>query len=408
MVACAGVVGLALMAQAATVSSATYDEVAYLRVASDWWRKGETSEITRMGSPLTFFKLQAGPAFFVLDRIGLGGLIDRPIVDQASLLPIVRLASLWIWLAAFGLTVYWSRLVYGPRAMAFAACLFALSPNLLAHGSIATMEMPLVASTAGLFLLFWRFLETRRRGFFIAGAAVAGLAFSCKFTTVVYPPILGLLWAVDLWRRGERRFGRIAWTVGLGMAGFVAVMLATDWAATGFATIRAEPEDGVAPVGPRAGMAARTADAAGLGGLRHAASPPAERRPELPAGRASDDRVVVLLPGGAGGEGAARVAGSCSWRELGLVGSAVRTLRTRRGVRRPTLRDWLFPAGDRRVPGDRDARLEAELRRPLPPADGAAGDRLGVGPGRAAGGLAMDRRGRIDRPGVRDRDDPSA
>ena len=101
VVACAGVVGLALMAQAATVSSATYDEVAYLRVASDWWRKGETSEITRMGSPLTFFKLQAGPAFFVLDRIGLGGLIDRPIVDQASLLPIVRLASLWIWLVAF-------------------------------------------------------------------------------------------------------------------------------------------------------------------------------------------------------------------------------------------------------------------------------------------------------------------
>jgi hypothetical protein len=147
VVVCAGVVGIVLMAQAATVSSATYDEVAYLRIASDWWRKGETSEITRMGSPLTFFKLQAGPAFFVLERVGLGGLIDRPVVDQASLLPIVRLSSLWIWLVAFGLTVSWSHRVYGPRAMAFSASLFALSPNLLAHGSIATMEMPLIAAT---------------------------------------------------------------------------------------------------------------------------------------------------------------------------------------------------------------------------------------------------------------------
>lgn len=238
VVACAGVVGIVLMVQAATVSSATYDEVAYLRIASDWWRKGETSEITRMGSPLTFFKLQAGPAFFVLDRIGLGGLIDRPIVDQASLLPIVRLASLWIWLVAFGLTATWSRRVYGPRAMAFSACLFALSPNLLAHGSIATMEMPLIAATAGAFLLFWRFLETGRLGFLAASAIVSGLAFSCKFTTVVYPPVLGLLWAVDRWRRGERRVCRTAWTVGLGMVGYVAVMLAADWLVTGFALDR--------------------------------------------------------------------------------------------------------------------------------------------------------------------------
>ncbi len=253
VVACAGVVGVVLMAQAATVSSATYDEVAYLRIASDWWRRGETSEITRMGSPLTFFKLQAGPAFFVLDRIGLGGLIDRPIADQASLLPIVRLASLWIWLVAFGLTVLWSRRAYGPRAMAFAACLFALSPNLLAHGSIATMEMPLIAATAGVFLLFGRFLETGRRGFLFASAAVAGLAFSCKFTTVVYPPILGLIWAVDTWRRGERRIGRIVWTVGLGMVGYGTVMLATDWAVTGFALIRPSPRTGSHPSAPGLG-----------------------------------------------------------------------------------------------------------------------------------------------------------
>ncbi len=253
VVVAAAAVGIVLMVQAATVSSATYDEVAYLRIAADWWRKGDTSEMTRMGSPVTFFKLQAGPAFFVLDRIGLGGLIDRPIVDQASLLPIVRLGSLWIWLVAFGLTAWWSRRIYGPRAMAFAACLFALSPNLLAHGSIATMEMPLIAASAGLFLLFGRFLETGRSGYFLASAAVAGLAFSCKFTTVVYPPILGLIWAVDLWRRGERRIWRIAWRVGLGMVGYGLILLAADWIVTGFALIRPSPRVGSHPSAPGLG-----------------------------------------------------------------------------------------------------------------------------------------------------------
>jgi 4-amino-4-deoxy-L-arabinose transferase-like glycosyltransferase len=256
--------GIALMVQAAMVSSATYDEVAYLRIASEWWRRGETSEITRMGSPLTFFKLQAAPAFFVLDHIGLGGLIDRPIVDQASLLPIVRMAGLWIWLVAFGLTAAWSRRLYGPRAMAFAAVLFALSPNLLAHGSLMTMEMPLIAATVGVFFLFWNFLRLgdtpsfERGKWFVASAVVAGLAFSCKFTAVVYPPILGLIWALDVWRRGERNLGRIVRAVGLGMVGYVVVLLAADWAITGFATLTPSPTKGFHPSSPTHGWLLET------------------------------------------------------------------------------------------------------------------------------------------------------
>jgi hypothetical protein len=261
VVACAGAVGIALMGQAATVSSATYDETAYLRIAAAWWRTGQSSEMSRMGSPVTFFKLQAVPAFFVLDRIGLGGLIDRPVVDQPSLLPIVRLASLWTWLAAFLLTAHWSRLMYGPRAMAFAAWLFALSPNLLAHGALMTMEMPLTAVTVALFFLFWRFLTApslpraawERRAYFVASAVVGGLAFSCKFTSVVYPPILGLIWGVDLWRSGESRIGNVARTVALWMLGYVAIMIAVDWALTGFAVLSVSGRSEYHPSAPNLG-----------------------------------------------------------------------------------------------------------------------------------------------------------
>ena len=39
--------------------------------------------------------------------------------------------------AAFGLVGYWSRRLYGPRAMVLASWWFVLSPNLLAHGALA-------------------------------------------------------------------------------------------------------------------------------------------------------------------------------------------------------------------------------------------------------------------------------
>ena len=61
LICAAAVVGLTLLLDSIRWSSATYDEVAYLRVAARWWRTGEESEITRLGSPLTFWKLQQVP-----------------------------------------------------------------------------------------------------------------------------------------------------------------------------------------------------------------------------------------------------------------------------------------------------------------------------------------------------------
>ena len=63
----------------------------------------------------------------------------------------------------FIITVSWSRRSYGPRAMVFAAWLFALSPNLLAHGALATMELPLILTITAMFHLFWQFLQTEGR-----------------------------------------------------------------------------------------------------------------------------------------------------------------------------------------------------------------------------------------------------
>ncbi len=238
LVGAAAVVGLTLLLDSVRWSSATYDEVAYLRVAAHWWRTGEQTTITRMGSPLTFWKLQQAPAFWILDLLGRGELIDDPMTHQRELLPLVRVGGLWIWLASLLLCAWWSRRLYGPRAMAFSAWLLALSPNLIAHGGLATMELPLVACSTAMLFLFWNFLETGRRQWFWASAMLGGLAFSCKFTTVLFPPILGIIWWIDGWRcNGSRGLARKTREVALGMAGYVLVLLLADFAITGFAVL---------------------------------------------------------------------------------------------------------------------------------------------------------------------------
>jgi hypothetical protein len=209
VVAASAVLGLFLMAGQVWTNSATYDEVAYLRVAAHWWRTGDQESITRMGSPLTFWKIQQVPVLWALDRAGYRNWVDDPIGNQQSLLPLVRTWSLGIWLVALLLCAWWSNRLYGPRAMAMSAVLFALSPNLVAHGSLVTMEMPIVACTAAIFFLFWQFLQTGRLGFFWASALVAGLALSCKFTTVILPPILAVGWCAHRLRAGERGLAKV-------------------------------------------------------------------------------------------------------------------------------------------------------------------------------------------------------
>ena len=258
-VAASALIGLGLIADQSVKMSATYDEVTYLRVAARWWRTGEQDSITRLGTPLTFWKIQQAPTLWALDRLGCGSWIDDPIAHQAELLPIVRIGESWIWLASLLIAADWARKLYGPPSMALASVLFLLSPNLLAHGALTTMEMPLVASSSAMLMSFWTFLKFKRWRDFLISALLGGLAFSCKFTAILIPPILGLLWVIDLGitprapEGGEVRRGRLRHLAGivaevaLKMTLFLAVMFASDLVITGFSTIPMSPRRGDHP-----------------------------------------------------------------------------------------------------------------------------------------------------------------
>ncbi len=230
-------VGFALMIDSIGQSSATYDETTYLQIATRWWRTGDQSMISRMGSPVLFWKIQQAPVLWVLDRLGHGDWIDGYSAHEEQLLLWVRVGSLWIWGLALVLVAVWSRWLYGPRAMALAAWIFALSPNLLGHGSLATMETPLLVGTTGMFMLFWKFLQTGDRRFFWATAAMGGLAWSLKYTTVLVPPMLAVVWWLDRWRKGEREILRLTRSVTLKMVAFLAVMGGANLLLTQFAML---------------------------------------------------------------------------------------------------------------------------------------------------------------------------
>jgi Dolichyl-phosphate-mannose-protein mannosyltransferase len=256
IVAASAMLGVMLLSDQAWRLSTTYDEATYIKVAARWWRTGEQEKISRMGSPLTFWKLQQAPTLWVLDRLGLGAWIDDPIAHQEQILPVIRIGGAWVWLVTLLITAAWARKLHGPRSMAMAAVLFTLSPNLLAHGALSTMELPLVAGTSAIFFGFWAFLRTGKGRYFWVAAFLGGLAMSCKFTTILIPPILALLWAIDLAvqpRSVEAKslFARtvgIVRKVGLGMVAFVGMMLASNLVVTGFATIPLSARTGSHPI----------------------------------------------------------------------------------------------------------------------------------------------------------------
>ncbi len=258
VVAASSVLGLALIADQAVRMFTTYDEVTYLRIAAHWWRTGEQDQITRLGSPLTFWKLQQAPTFWAIDRLGFGAWLDDPVAHQEELLPFARIGASWAWLLAMLIAANWARQVHGPKGMAMASAAFALSPNLLAHGALLTMEIPLLACSSAMLHRFWVFLKKGRSRDFYATAALGGLGMSLKFTTILIPPILAMLWAIDLGLRPVeiaegrrpgwfRRLAGIIRKVGLGMIPFAAVLVVSNLLVTGFATIRPSDRSGVHP-----------------------------------------------------------------------------------------------------------------------------------------------------------------
>ena len=145
-------------------------------------------------------------------------------------LPIIALAVL------LAMVVYaWARELYGKKAGLLALTLTAFSPNVLAHGSLATNDVGFTCFAILSAYTFWRWLRKPDWKRAMTASLCFGLAMASKFSALFLIPALALT-AIAYWLTDpaeEKPFKKIfrfsGWLVVIALAGALMV-----WAIYGF------------------------------------------------------------------------------------------------------------------------------------------------------------------------------
>ncbi|GIF05964.1 ArnT family glycosyltransferase [Actinoplanes siamensis] len=117
----------------------------------------------------------------------------------AARLPMILLTLL------FGLVVLaFARDLAGPAGGLLALALYAFSPDVIAHGSLATLDVPAAGMLLTAFWLAWRGRERPYRYLPLAGVAL-GAALATRASTLPAVPLLVLLAALSMWVSATRR-----------------------------------------------------------------------------------------------------------------------------------------------------------------------------------------------------------
>ncbi|MEV4143731.1 phospholipid carrier-dependent glycosyltransferase [Amycolatopsis sp. NPDC049691] len=180
---------------------------------------------------LAFADVHLDPAFRG-DQTQLGRhVLYESGTDPGRLLFLARLPVIVLTLL-FGLVVFlFARDLAGPAGGVTALALYAFSPDLVAHGSLATLDVPVAGFVLTSVWLLWR--ARRRPALYLPLAGLAlGAAVATKMSALAAVPVVLLLVVLSVWHhlRAHRTLRRL----GLGLAAAVTVALlaiAVVWAA---------------------------------------------------------------------------------------------------------------------------------------------------------------------------------
>lgn len=207
---------LCVFAQATTSlreKSLTYDEIAYIAAGYSYVKTGDF-RLNKEQPPL--MKLLIGASLLPMNphlptehsswlAAGDGGGNNQWMFGERFLIhenangeelirrarmPVVFVTMLLV-LGAF----FFARDLYGRNAGILAAVLCSFSPNLLAHGRLATTDLGLACFVLWSVFAYHRYLEAPSPGRLVFAGVALGLALLAKFTGVLMLPLL-LLWAV--------------------------------------------------------------------------------------------------------------------------------------------------------------------------------------------------------------------
>jgi hypothetical protein len=214
----AGAVFLVVCVLAARRETPTIDEFAHVPAGCAYWRHGQLLLYAKnppllkfwialpivldsrvvvpvfSGNPLAWGPWEYGQRFMDANRGLYFDLFFR-----------ARLMVVVLGLLTGAVLYAWSRRVFGERAAAVAASLFLLSPAILAHGHLATID---VGCTFTVLVACWALRWACRRSgvaaMAIAGAAV-GVALVVKFTALLILPVAAVLPFLRRREAGTRR-----------------------------------------------------------------------------------------------------------------------------------------------------------------------------------------------------------
>lgn len=96
----------------------------------------------------------------------------------------------------------WASCLVGSVAGGIASVLWCFSPYILGHGATINPDVPAAAGALAAIYWFWRWLKRPSWREAIIAGLMLGLAELCKFTLLVFYPLLPLLWGI--YRRSER------------------------------------------------------------------------------------------------------------------------------------------------------------------------------------------------------------
>ncbi|MFI9568615.1 phospholipid carrier-dependent glycosyltransferase [Streptomyces rishiriensis] len=128
----------------------------------------------------------------------------------------------------FGLVVFaFARDLAGPAAALTALALYALSPDVVAHGSLATLDVLAAGFLLTSVWLLWRARHGLPRLYLPLAGVALGAALATKMSTLPAVPVLTALAALSVWARRPRGLRRAL----LGAGVVAAVAVAVVWAA---------------------------------------------------------------------------------------------------------------------------------------------------------------------------------
>ncbi|HEU5107023.1 MAG TPA: phospholipid carrier-dependent glycosyltransferase [Micromonosporaceae bacterium] len=209
-----------------------------------------------MGAGLAFARPELDPAD-APDQTLLGQRLLYESGNDAWRLMLAARVPIIILTLLFGLVVFaFARDLTGPLGGLVALALFTFSPDLIAHGSLATLDVPVTG-----FLVTTAWLLWRARGRPVLYLPLAGLALGAaqatKMSALAALPVLLPLVVLAVWSATS---GKAARRLAIGVAaaaGVLAIAVAVVWAAYLAVDLRLDPTtvERVPYVGPRRRLA---------------------------------------------------------------------------------------------------------------------------------------------------------